>query len=186
MDIFCWSRQLREVQTCMSGDMHILGLYITVIVLLLLSKKRKNNNNLFFVYDCLDKKDIKPRGLVYQIWTVGGPRKVLSFLFDWLLLNFISPMWILKRILSVWLEVVIHHQLWVEPASEEPSSFSSGYTLKARSMLVLSTIVSKLEADGAPMRLIAWSFTFSIVECDAKHFCLTWYVELIYSIKTLF
>ena len=52
--------------------MHILGLYITVIVLLLLSKKRKNNNNLFFVYDCLDKKDIKPRGLVS--FTKSGQR----------------------------------------------------------------------------------------------------------------
>ena len=52
-----------------------------IIVSFCHGRKEKNNNNLFFVYDCLDKKDIKPRGLVYQIWTVGGPRKVLSFLF---------------------------------------------------------------------------------------------------------
>ena len=60
-----------------------------------------------------------------------------------------------------------------DPTTEKPSSFSSGYTLKARRVFLLSTIVTKLEADGAPMRLIAWSFTFSVVECDAKHFCLT-------------
>ena len=117
---------------------------------------------------------------------MGGPRKVSSFLFNRWLLIFVSQMRILKRILIVWLEVIIHHQLRVEPTTKKPSSFSSGYTLKARGVFVLSTIVTKLEADGAPMRLIAWSFTFSVVECDAKHFCLTWYNEIIYSIKTVF
>ena len=51
---------------------------------------------------------------------------------------------------------------------------------------MLSTIVTKLEADGTPMRLIAWSFTLSVVECDAKHFCLTSYNDIFYSIKTGF
>ena len=51
---------------------------------------------------------------------------------------------------------------------------------------MLSTIVTKLEADGTPMRLIAWSFTFSVVECNAKHFCLTSYNDIFYSIKTAF
>ena len=51
---------------------------------------------------------------------------------------------------------------------------------------MLSTIVTKLEADGTPMWLVAWSFTFSIVECNAEHFAGHCTVKLSSQLKGFF
>ena len=61
MDIFDWGRPLRQVQTCESRDVCILGIYITVIVLSLLLKKI-NIDCFHYLYNWLNKKE--PRGLV--------------------------------------------------------------------------------------------------------------------------
>ena len=67
MDIFCWGRLLRQVQTCESRDIHILGIiyYITVNVLSLLLKKRKKIHVFSFTTNWTRK--ILSRGVWYLL-----------------------------------------------------------------------------------------------------------------------
>ena len=100
MDIFDWGRPLRQVQTCESRDVHILGNYITVIVLLLLLKKRKINIICFHLRLIEQERCLAEGfGIFYQIWSVGGSR-MESFLS-------IDCYWIFKVLLSVALSFLL-------------------------------------------------------------------------------
>ena len=49
MDIFVWGRPLRQVQTCESRDIHILGnLYGDCIIIIIEEKKKQSFFFLFF------------------------------------------------------------------------------------------------------------------------------------------
>ena len=79
MNIFVRGRPLRQVQTCVSRDVHILGILYYDDCIIIIEEEKRN-------IDCFHLRLVQQEraerfGNFYQIWTVGGSR-MEPFLFD--------------------------------------------------------------------------------------------------------